>query len=86
MILLDTNIVGTFALIGALDLLFALFAKDKIGISPAVYAELVAGVREGRQFLQSAVKLAGGWEVDAVRVDGGRSDSASKTANVTQRW
>jgi hypothetical protein len=37
MILLDTNIVGTFALIGALDLLFALFAKDKIGISPAVY-------------------------------------------------
>jgi predicted nucleic acid-binding protein len=56
-ILLDTNIIGTFARIGTLDVLFALFAKDKLGVTPAVYAELVAGVREGRQFLQAAVKL-----------------------------
>jgi len=57
MILLDTNIIGTCALIGAMDLLFALFAKDEIGVTPAVYAELVGGVREGRQFLQTAVEL-----------------------------
>jgi predicted nucleic acid-binding protein len=56
MILLDTNIVSTLALIGALDVLFALFVKDKIGVTPAVYAELVTGVREGRQFLQSAIE------------------------------
>lgn len=57
MILLDTNIIGTFALLGAMDLLFALFAKDEIGVAPAVYAELVAGVREGRPFLQLTVEL-----------------------------
>jgi len=57
MILLDTNIIGTFALIGAINLLFALFAKDEIGVASAVYAELVAGVREGRQFLHPAVEL-----------------------------
>lgn len=54
---LDTNIISTFALIGALDLLFALFDKDKLVITPGVYAELLAGVREGRGFLQKAVEL-----------------------------
>jgi predicted nucleic acid-binding protein len=55
MILLDTNIIGTFALIDSLDLLLSLFAQEEIGVAPAVYAELVAGVREGRSFLQAAV-------------------------------
>ena len=57
MIVLDTNIVGTFARVGALDLLISLFNKDEIGVTPAVYAELVAGVREGQDFLQTAVDL-----------------------------
>jgi hypothetical protein len=60
MILLDTNIIGTFSLIGALDVLLALFDKDDVGVAPAVYAELVAGVREGRQFLQTAVEMVEG--------------------------
>ena len=57
MIVLDTNILGTFTRVGALDLLRALFPKDELGVTPAVYSELVAGMREGRQFLQTAVKL-----------------------------
>ncbi len=57
MILLDTNIVGTFALVEAIDQLFALFAPDKTGVAPAVYAELLAGVREGRRFLQPVVNM-----------------------------
>lgn len=57
MIVLDTSILSTFALINQLDLLFALFPKDEAGIPSAVYAELVVGVREGRQFLNSAVEL-----------------------------
>ncbi len=40
-----------------MDLLFALFAKDELGVAPAVYTELVAGLREGRQFLQPAVAM-----------------------------
>ena len=57
MILADTNILGTFARVDAVDLLFDLFSQDEIGVSPAVYAELLAGVREGRRFLQTAVDL-----------------------------
>ena len=40
-----------------MDLLFALFAKDELGVTPAVYAELVAGLREGRSFLHPALEL-----------------------------
>jgi len=59
-IVLDTNIVGTFSRIGTLDLLVVLFANDEIGITSAVYAEPVAGVREGQHFLQPAVELIEG--------------------------
>lgn len=38
-------------------MLFALFAKDELGVTPAVYAELAAGAREGRQFLQPAIEM-----------------------------
>ncbi len=57
MILADTNILGTFARVEGLDLLFDLFSHDDIGVASAVYAELLAGVREGRQFLQTVVEL-----------------------------
>jgi predicted nucleic acid-binding protein len=40
-----------------MDLLFALFAEAELGVTPAVYAELVTGVREGRQFLQPTVEM-----------------------------
>ena len=56
MIVLDTSIISTFALIGAMDLLYALFPNDDLGVTPAVYTELVVGAREGRQFLQAAVE------------------------------
>lgn len=55
--MLDTNIIGTFTLLDELDLLFALFAPDELGVTPAVYHELIAGLREGRQFLQSAIVM-----------------------------
>jgi predicted nucleic acid-binding protein len=53
-IVLDTSIISTFALISAMDLLYALFPNDDLGVTPAVYTELVIGAREGRQFLQAA--------------------------------
>jgi predicted nucleic acid-binding protein len=55
-IVLDTSIISTFALIGAMDLLYALFSNDDLGVTPAVYTELVVGTREGWQFLQAAVE------------------------------
>jgi hypothetical protein len=48
---LDTSIISTFALISAMDLLYALFPNDDLGVTPAVHTELVIGAREGRQFL-----------------------------------
>jgi predicted nucleic acid-binding protein len=56
MILVDTNILGTFARVDALDLLFELFSDDEIGVAPAVYAELLAGLRERRTFLLTLQK------------------------------
>lgn len=38
-------------------MLFAPFSRDDLGVSPAVFAELMSGLREGRQFLQGAVEL-----------------------------
>ncbi|MBI1765895.1 MAG: hypothetical protein HYR56_31195 [Acidobacteria bacterium] len=40
-----------------MDLLFALFAPDELGVTPAGYTELIVGLREGRQFLQPATAL-----------------------------
>lgn len=57
MVLFDTNIISTFTLIDEMEQLFALFSGDELGVTPAVYAELVAGLREGRQFLQPAVGM-----------------------------
>lgn len=57
MILVDTNILGTLARVERLELLLDLFGQDEIGVCPAVYAELLAGTREGRKFLQPAVDL-----------------------------
>src|SRR5207247_715792 len=57
MIFTDTNILGTFARVEALDVLLRLFAGEEVALTPAVYAELAVGVREGRQFLQPAIDL-----------------------------
>ena len=49
-----------------MDLLFALFAEDELGVAPAVYAELVVGVREGREFLQPALEMVESGELTLV--------------------
>src|SRR5207244_2990056 len=62
----DTNILGSFARLGALDLLLELFGRDKMTIVPAVYAELVAGIREGRQFLRPVIELVEKGELELI--------------------
>jgi predicted nucleic acid-binding protein len=56
-VLADTNILSTFAKIGALPLLMRLFAEEGIGVVPAVYEELHHGVNKGYVALQAAIKL-----------------------------
>ena len=57
MVLADTNILSTFAKIGALPLLMQLFAEEGIGVVPAVYEELHRGVSKGYVALQAAMEL-----------------------------
>jgi predicted nucleic acid-binding protein len=57
MILIDNNILSTFARVGQLELLFRLFPKDTLGVPPAVHDELIEAVRMGCHFLEPATEL-----------------------------
>lgn len=57
MILFDTNILSTFAKVDQLALLLRLLERAQIGVVPAVYEELQAGVNSGYVALQAAVAL-----------------------------
>ena len=71
MILVDNNILSTFARVGELKLLFRLFPKDSLGVPPAVHDELIEAVRLGCHFLEPAAEL----------IDQGRLDIIPLTAN-----
>ena len=57
MIIVDNNILSTFAKIGRLDILFQLFPQTQIGIVPAVYNELRIGVRKGHVQLKQVMEM-----------------------------
>ncbi len=57
MILIDNNILSTFAKIEKLDLLFNLIPNEQIGIVPAVHEELRRGVKRGYLLLIELMKL-----------------------------
>ncbi len=57
MILVDNNILSTFCRVGQLALLFRIFPKDTLGISPAVYDEAVEAIRLGCAFLEVVPRM-----------------------------
>jgi predicted nucleic acid-binding protein len=67
--LADTNILGTFARVERLELLLDLFGQGGLGVCPAVYAELLAGIREGRFFLQAAIHLIESGRIKLLALD-----------------
>jgi len=58
MILLDTSILSTFARVDSLDLMWALFPDDPIGVTPAVFREIAEAVAQGRSWLAGIFKSA----------------------------
>lgn len=66
MILADTNILSTFAKIGALPLLMQLFAEEGIRVVPAVYEALHQGVSKGYVALQAAIELIQSRQIELV--------------------
>jgi predicted nucleic acid-binding protein len=56
-VLVDTNILSTFAKINELSLLRRLFVAEGIEVVPAVYEELHQGVSRGYVVLQAALEL-----------------------------
>ncbi len=69
MILLDTSILSSFARVGALDLLWELFPRSPVGITPAVLREILEAVALGRAWLAQIPGL----------VQGGRLQLAAPT-------
>jgi predicted nucleic acid-binding protein len=57
MIIVDNNILSTFAKIGRLDVLFRLFPQRQIAIVPAVYNELRFGIRKGHVQLEDVMEM-----------------------------
>lgn len=57
MILLDNNILSTFARVGQLELLFRLFPRDTLGVAPAVHDEFMRAISLGCHFLEPAAEL-----------------------------
>ncbi len=57
MILVDNNLLSTFARVGQLGLLFQLFPKDILGVPYTVHNELMNGIRLGCTFLEPAAEM-----------------------------
>jgi len=57
MIIIDNNILSTFAKIGRLDILFRLFPQRQIAIVPAVYDELRIGIKKGYVQLEDVMAM-----------------------------
>ena len=55
MIVVDTNILSTFARIQRLELLFAVAETDSLHLVPAVISELKIGLKKNLNFLQSII-------------------------------
>ena len=57
MILCDTNILSSFARVGALDLLFKLFPQHQFALPQAVHQEVAEAVRLNFSFLEPVLAL-----------------------------
>ncbi len=60
MILVDTNILSTFARVDALELLFVLFPGSPLGVTPAVLEEVDQAVAQGCDWLRPVPALRAG--------------------------
>ncbi len=69
MIVADTNIVSTFARIGALPLLKRLLEVDRLHITPATYSELRKAIEAGCAFLEPVLAaVASGGDLELVEL------------------
>ena len=57
MILVDTNLLSTFARVGELELLFELFKRSKLTLTPAVLEELNEALAHGCAWLEQVTGL-----------------------------
>ena len=57
MVLLDTNILSTFAKVGKLDVLFQLFVKDEIYITENVFFELHKAYEKELDFVEPIIRI-----------------------------
>jgi len=56
-ILVDTNILSTFARVDELELLFVLFPRSPLGVTPAALEEISQAVAQGCEWLRQVLEL-----------------------------
>ncbi|MBM3238423.1 hypothetical protein FJZ31_19190 [Candidatus Poribacteria bacterium] len=57
MIWVDNNILSTFTRVSAMDLLFILFSRQQLGLTPAVRGEMLEAIEQGCAWLRDIVRL-----------------------------
>jgi predicted nucleic acid-binding protein len=65
-ILVDSNILSSFTRVGELGLVFTLFDRTRLGVTPAVMAEINGALAEGCSWLEEVRLLVAGGQLDLV--------------------
>lgn len=66
MILVDTNILSSFARVDELELLFVLFPRSPLGVTPAILAEVHQAVAQGCEWLRQVSLLQASGRLELV--------------------
>ena len=66
MILADTNVLSTFARVDALALLWELFPGRSLGVTPAIFREILEAVTQGCTWLAEVPALVKGGRIQLV--------------------
>jgi predicted nucleic acid-binding protein len=66
MILVDTNLLSTFARADALSLLWELFSGDPLGVTPAIFREILEAVAQGCTWLSEVPALVKGGRIQLI--------------------
>src|SRR5260370_14283854 len=66
MILADTNVLSTFARVDALPLLWELFPDRAVGVTPAIFREVLEAVAQGCTWLAELPALVKGGRIQLV--------------------
>ena len=78
MILLDTNIISTFAKIGKMGLLYKVFNAPKFFISPNVHSEILKASSKGYSFADKVLELMHSKKLEIIPLSNRESEAIGR--------